>query len=55
LNRMLKGWSGYFGYGTCTPAYRAIDNHVVTRVNRHPIGTPDRHPKGTPLSYVSND
>jgi RNA-directed DNA polymerase len=32
LNRMLKGWSGYFGYGTCTPAYRAIDNHVVTRV-----------------------
>jgi len=34
LNRMLKGWSGYFGYGTCTPAYRAIDNHVVTRVRR---------------------
>jgi RNA-directed DNA polymerase len=34
LNRMLKGWSGYFGYGTCTPAYRAIDNHFVTRVRR---------------------
>jgi RNA-directed DNA polymerase len=34
LNRILKGWSGYFGYGTCTPAYRAIDNHVVTRVRR---------------------
>src|SRR5919204_1499745 len=34
LNRMLKGWSGYFGYGTCTPAYRAIDNHVMTRVQR---------------------
>jgi RNA-directed DNA polymerase len=34
LNRLLKGWSGYFGYGTCTPAYRAIDNHVVTRVRR---------------------
>jgi RNA-directed DNA polymerase len=29
---MLKGWSGYFDYGTCTPAYRAIDNHVMTRV-----------------------
>jgi RNA-directed DNA polymerase len=32
LNRLLKGWSGYFGYGSCTPAYRAIDNHVMTRV-----------------------
>jgi RNA-directed DNA polymerase len=32
LNRVLKGWSGYFRYGTCTPAYRAIDNHVMTRV-----------------------
>jgi RNA-directed DNA polymerase len=34
LNRVLKGWSGYFGYGTCTPAYCAIDHHVVTRVRR---------------------
>lgn len=34
LNRVLKGWSGYFWYGTCTPAYRAIDNHVMTRVQR---------------------
>lgn len=34
LNRVLKGWAGYFDYGTCTPAYRAIDNHVMTRV-RH--------------------
>jgi RNA-directed DNA polymerase len=34
LNRLLTGWSGYFDYGTCTPAYRAIDNHVMTRV-RH--------------------
>jgi len=32
LSRVLKGWSGYFDYGTCTPAYRAIDNHVMTRV-----------------------
>jgi len=32
LNRLLKGWSAYFDYGTCTPAYRAIDNHVMTRV-----------------------
>ena len=34
LNRLLKGWSGYFDYGTLTPAYRVIDNHVMTRVQR---------------------
>jgi RNA-directed DNA polymerase len=34
LNRMLKGWQGYFDYGTCTPAYCAIDHHVASRV-RH--------------------
>jgi RNA-directed DNA polymerase len=34
LNRLLKGWSGYFDYGTCAPAYRAIDYHVEERV-RH--------------------
>ena len=34
LNRMLKGWAGYFDYGTRTPAYRAIDTHVTTRVRR---------------------
>jgi RNA-directed DNA polymerase len=32
LNRLLKGWAGYFNLGTCAPAYRAIDNHVATRV-----------------------
>jgi RNA-directed DNA polymerase len=42
LNRLLKGWSGYFDYGTLTPAYRAIDNHVMTRaqhflVQRHRV------------------
>ncbi|HSY40641.1 MAG TPA: group II intron reverse transcriptase/maturase [Polyangia bacterium] len=34
LNRVLKGWANYFHYGTCTPAYCAIDHHVATRV-RH--------------------
>jgi RNA-directed DNA polymerase len=34
LNRLLRGWSGYFGYGTRMPAYRAIDNHVSARVRR---------------------
>ena len=34
LNRVLAGWSNYFGYGTCTPAYTAINLHVVARVRR---------------------
>jgi RNA-directed DNA polymerase len=34
LNRLLRGWTAYFGYGTRLPAYRAIDNHVYDRV-RH--------------------
>ncbi len=34
LNRMLRGWSAYFSYGTRTQAYRAVDNHVSQRV-RH--------------------
>ena len=32
LNRLLRGWSAYFGYGTRLPAYRAVDNHVYERV-----------------------
>src|SRR3954462_12642906 len=32
LNRLLLGWSAYFGYGTRLPAYRAVDNHVSDRV-----------------------
>ena len=31
LNRLLLGWSAYFGYGTRMPAYRALDNHVYDR------------------------
>jgi len=34
LNRLLRGWSTYFSYGTRLSAYRAIDNHVYDRV-RH--------------------
>lgn len=34
LNRLLRGWSAYFSYGTRLQAYRAIDNHVYDHV-RH--------------------
>ncbi len=34
LNRVLRGWSQYFGHGTRMPAYRAVDNYVYERV-RH--------------------
>lgn len=34
LNRLLRGWSNYFSYGTRLMAYRAVDNHVYDRV-RH--------------------
>jgi RNA-directed DNA polymerase len=32
LNRLLVGWSAYFGYGTRLQAYRAVDNRVYDRV-----------------------
>ncbi len=29
LNRLLGGWSAYFGYGTLNAAYRSVDRHVL--------------------------
>ena len=49
LNSMLRGWSGYFGYGTRLQAYRAVDAHVYDRVRnflvkRHKVqGRGTRH------------
>jgi RNA-directed DNA polymerase len=34
LNRLLQGWSSYFGYGSRKAAYRAINDYVQDRV-RH--------------------
>jgi RNA-directed DNA polymerase len=34
LNRLLRGWSAYFCYGTRARAYKAVDHHVCGRV-RH--------------------
>jgi RNA-directed DNA polymerase len=32
LNRTLSGWKNYFRYGSVRTSYRAIDNHVRTKV-----------------------
>jgi RNA-directed DNA polymerase len=32
LNRILRGWSNYFSYGTTVRANRAVDNYVYERV-----------------------
>jgi RNA-directed DNA polymerase len=32
LNRLLLGWSAYFGYGSLARAYREVDHHVTDRV-----------------------
>ncbi len=34
LNRLLRGWTAYFSYGSCALAYRAIEHHVWQRVQR---------------------
>jgi RNA-directed DNA polymerase len=32
LNRLLRGWANYYGYGTRYMAYRSIDNFVMRRI-----------------------
>jgi RNA-directed DNA polymerase len=44
LNRLLRGWSNYFSYGTRSVAYRAVDSHVYERARnflrrRHKVST----------------
>jgi RNA-directed DNA polymerase len=34
VNRILRGWSNYFSYGTLKAAYQAVDSHLYDRV-RH--------------------
>jgi RNA-directed DNA polymerase len=32
LNRLLRGWTSYFGYGSRLKAYRAVENHAYDHV-----------------------
>jgi RNA-directed DNA polymerase len=34
LNRSLRGWSNYFGYGSRSKAYRGVDQYVFERLRR---------------------
>jgi RNA-directed DNA polymerase len=47
LNGMLRGWSGYFSYGTRLMAYRAIDNHVSQSVRGFLTRRHGVHARGT--------
>jgi len=49
LNRMLRGWSAYFCYGTRLPAYRSVDNHVYERVRRFLVRCHKVPSRGTSL------
>ena len=34
VNQILRGWTNYFSYGTVSPAYRAVQQHVTHRVRQ---------------------
>ena len=58
LNRLLRGWSAYFSYGTRLQAYRAVDHHVYESVRhflvrRHHV--PGRGNRRFSYDYVYGD
>lgn len=58
LNRLLRGWSGYFSQGTRTQAYRVVDNFVQSAVRnflqrRHKV--PGRGTRRFPDSRIYGD
>jgi RNA-directed DNA polymerase len=58
LNRMLKGWEGYFHYGSKRKSYRAVNAHVRTTVRnfmqrRHKV--PSRGTRQFSHTRIFND
>ena len=47
LNRILRGWSTYFSYGTRAAAYRAVRNHVYESVRHFLRRRHQVHNRGT--------
>jgi RNA-directed DNA polymerase len=48
LNQILKGWRAYFGCGSTSKAYRAVDEHVYDKVRhflrrRHKVSSQGTH------------
>ena len=50
LNRLLPGWSNYFGYGSRSKAYRNVDEYVFERVRR--FLAPNTRCKGAAIAIL---
>ena len=47
LNRLLRGWNGYFRHSTCTKALRVIDSHVTFKVQQFLVRRHKEPSRGT--------
>lgn len=55
MNEVIRGWAGYFSYGTLTPAYRIVHQHACHRVRRwlrRKFQIPGRGTRQFPDSYL---
>lgn len=57
VNQILRGWTNYFGYGTVSPAYRAVHRHATHRVRQwlqRKFAVPGRGYYHFPDTYLEN-
>jgi len=58
VNWLIRGWTGYFSYGTRLMAYRSIDNYVYQHMRnflRHRHKVPSPGTRRFPDTYVFGD